>query len=94
MIIVWHNVPQALRNPDCQDECALCADEASPCQNCLEGNPSITVCDDPYTRVFWDEIHLTTEFNLVLGEAVRQCSKDSPNYDRPLVEVVCPPEVS
>eukprot|EP00752_Nemacystus_decipiens_P008410 g7520.t1 len=83
---------QALRHPDCQETCALCADGTSPCQNCLEGNPSITVCEDPSTRVFYDAIHYTTEYNLVLGETIRQCSKDMPNYDRPLVSVLCPPD--
>eukprot|EP00752_Nemacystus_decipiens_P008408 g7518.t1 len=84
---------QALRHPDCQETCALCADGTSPCQNCLEGNPSITVCDDPYSRVFYDGVHYSTEFHLVFGEAIRLCLKDAPNYDRPFVSVLCPPSV-
>ncbi|CAN0244602.1 unnamed protein product [Scytosiphon promiscuus] len=84
---------QAQRNPDCQEECALCADSVSPCQNCFVGTePGITKCDDPSKRIFYDGIHFTTDFHLLFGEAVRQCSKDSPNFDRPLVEVLCPAE--
>ncbi|CAM9971094.1 unnamed protein product [Scytosiphon promiscuus] len=84
---------QALRNPDCQEECALCADAVSPCQNCFVGTePGITKCDDPSKRVFYDAIHFTTDFHLLFGEAIRQCSKDNPNFDRPLVEVFCPAE--
>eukprot|EP00903_Cladosiphon_okamuranus_P016937 g15612.t1 len=85
---------QALRHPDCQGKCALCADATSPCQNCFEGNPSITACDDPSTRVMFDQTHFSTEFHLVLGEAIRQCSKDRPNVDRPLVNVICPAQAA
>lgn len=87
-------VLQALRHPDCQDECALCVDGTSPCQNCFQDKPAITKCDDPSSRVFFDAIHFTTHFQLVFGEAIRQCSKDAPNFDRPLVSVMCPPEVA
>lgn len=92
--LVWHNASssQASRSPDCQGACALCADLTSPCQNCFQGNPSVTVCDDPTTRVFYDQTHFTTEFHLIVGEAIRQCSKDTPNYNRPLVNVICPAE--
>ena len=83
---------QALRSPDCQEECPLCADSTSPCQTCLEVNPAITKCDDPSTKILYDTLHFTTDFHLVFGEAIRQCSKDSPNYGRPWVEVLCPPE--
>ncbi|CAM9491960.1 unnamed protein product [Ectocarpus sp. 12 AP-2014] len=83
---------QALRNPDCQEECALCADSTTPCATCLVDQPSITKCDDPSTKIFYDSIHFTTDFHLILGEAIRQCSKDSPNLDRPFVGVLCPEE--
>lgn len=85
---------QALRHPDCQEECALCADGTSPCQSCFQGNPAIIKCDDPSSKVFFDRVHFTTHFQLVFGEAIRQCSKDAPNYDRPFVSVMCPPEVA
>ncbi|CAM9756068.1 unnamed protein product [Scytosiphon promiscuus] len=84
---------QALRNPDCQEECALCADSVSPCQNYFVGTqPGITKCDDPSNKIFYDGIHFTTDFHLLFGEAVRQCSKDNPNFDRPFVQVLCPAE--
>ncbi|CAM9756137.1 unnamed protein product [Scytosiphon promiscuus] len=84
---------QALRNPDCQEECALCADSVTPCQTCFVGTePGITKCDDPSNKIFYDGIHFTTDFHLLFGEAVRQCSKDSPNFDRPFVQVLCPAE--
>lgn len=83
---------QDLRNPDCQEQCALCADAVSPCQNCFQGKPAITKCDDPSSKIFYDAIHFTTDFHLVFGESIRQCSKDAPKYDRPLVRVMCPPE--
>ena len=82
---------QALRHPDCQEECALCADTTTPCQNCLEEKPVIIKCDDPSSKIVYDPVHFTTQFHLVFGEAVRQCSKDQPNYGRPWVEVLCPP---
>lgn len=85
-----NNAFQDSRNPDCKEECALCANDETPCQTCYEGNPAITVCDDPYTRVFWDNLHITTEMQFVFAEAVRQCSKDEPDYERPLVGVLCP----
>ncbi|CAM9196585.1 unnamed protein product [Laminaria digitata] len=78
------------RGAGCQEECALCVDQTSPCQNCLEGNPSATVCDTPETYIFWDSLHFTTEFHQILAEATRQCSKDKPNYDRPFVNLLCP----
>ncbi|CAM9813602.1 unnamed protein product [Ectocarpus sp. 4 AP-2014] len=81
---------QALRNPDCQEECTLCADSTTPCATCLVDQPAITKCDDPSTKVFYDGIHFTTDFHLIFGEAIRQCSKDSPNFDRPFVGVICP----
>lgn len=81
---------QAQRAAGCQEECALCADLTSPCQNCYQGNPSATVCDTPETYIFWDTLHLTTEVHKILAEATRQCAKDSPNYDRPLVALLCP----
>ena len=77
----------------CQGECDFCADQTSPCQNCYQGNPSATVCDDPEKYVFWDSLHFTTSVHQVLAEAIRQCSKDEPNYDQPWVEELCPPEV-
>lgn len=84
---------QALRNPDCQEECALCADAVSPCQNCFVGDePAIAKCDDPSNKIFFDGIHFTTDFHLLLGEAVRQCSKESPKYERPFVQILCPAE--
>ncbi|CAM9737497.1 unnamed protein product [Ectocarpus sp. 4 AP-2014] len=83
---------QSLRNPDCQEECALCADSTTPCATCLVDQPSITKCDDPSTKIFYDSIHFTTDFHLIFGEAIRQCSKDSPNFDRPFVGVLCPEE--
>ncbi|CBJ32467.1 expressed unknown protein [Ectocarpus siliculosus] len=83
---------QALRNPDCQEECALCADSTTPCATCLVDQPAVTKCDDPSTKIFYDSIHFTTDFHLVLGEAIRQCSKDSPNFDRAFVGVLCPEE--
>ncbi|CAM9982631.1 unnamed protein product, partial [Ectocarpus fasciculatus] len=83
---------QALRNPDCQEECALCADSTTPCATCLVDRPAVTKCDDPSNKIFYDRIHFTTDFHLIFGEAIRQCSKDSPNYDRPFVEVLCPEE--
>ena len=85
---------QADRGAGCQEECALCVDQTSPCQNCLEGNPSATVCDTPETYIFWDSLHFTTEFHQILAEATRQCSKDEPNYDRPFVNLLCPEGVS
>ncbi|CAM9275156.1 unnamed protein product [Laminaria digitata] len=81
---------QAGRAEGCREqECALCADGNSPCQNFYEGNPPATVCDDPETRIFWDGLHFTTEVHRILGEAIRQCSKDEPNYDRAWVELLC-----
>eukprot|EP00904_Undaria_pinnatifida_P002403 jgi/Undpi1/12163/HiC_scaffold_5.g01839.m1 len=81
---------QADRAAGCQEECALCADTTFPCQTCFEGNPSATVCDDPETHIFWDDRHFTTAVNQILGDAIRQCAKDSPNYDQPWVGVLCP----
>lgn len=81
---------QAKRAEGCREECALCADRDSPCQNCYQGFPSATMCEDPETRVFWDIRHFTTAFHRILAEAVRQCSKDCPNYDHPWVELLCP----
>ena len=81
---------QAGRAEECREECALCADDVSPCQNCYQGNPSATVCDDPETRVFWDNRHFTTDVHRILAEAIGQCSKDEPNYDRDWVELLCP----
>ncbi|CAN0082397.1 unnamed protein product [Ectocarpus sp. 6 AP-2014] len=83
---------QALRNPDCQEECTLCADSTTPCATCFVDQPAITKCDDPSNKVFYDGIHFTTDFHLIFGEAIRQCSKDSPNFDRPFVGVMCPEE--
>lgn len=94
LFLVAQRALQASRNPDCRGACALCADATSPCQNCFQGNPSVTVCDDPYTRVFYDQTHFTTEFHLVVAEAFRQCSKDNPNYDRPMVNILCPAEAA
>ncbi|CAM9627570.1 unnamed protein product [Ectocarpus sp. 4 AP-2014] len=91
-VLDYFTLTSALRHPDCQETCALCADGTSPCQSCLEGNPSITVCEDPSTRVFYDSIHYTTEYHLLFGEAIRQCSNGIPNYDCPLVSVLCPPD--
>ena len=82
-------VIQAGRTEGCQEECALCADLSSPCQNCYVGNPSATVCEHPETYLFWDSIHPTTDMHQLLAEAIRQCSKDYPKYDRPLVELLC-----
>ena len=84
---------QGDRAVGCQGECDFCADQTSPCQNCYQGNPSATVCDDPEKYVFWDSLHFTTSVHQVLAEAIRQCSKDEPNYDQPWVEELCPPEV-
>ena len=83
---------QADRAPGCQEECALCADATTPCQTCYQGNPSATVCDTPETYMFWDPLHLTTEVHKLLAEAIRQCAKDFPNYDRPFVAILCPEE--
>ena len=83
---------QADRAPGCQEECALCADLTTPCQTCYQGNPSATVCDTPETYIFWDSLHLTTEVHKLLAEAIRQCAKDVPNYDRPFVAILCPEE--
>ena len=83
---------QAGRAEGCREECALWADSTTPCQNCFEGNPSATVCDDPETYIFWDGIHFTTDAHRIFGDAVRQCSKDDPDYDQPWVEVLCPGE--
>ncbi|CAM9307731.1 unnamed protein product [Ectocarpus fasciculatus] len=82
---------QALRPVGCQEECALCADNTSPCGTCFEGNPSGQVCSDPDSRLFWQPLFFTTAFHHILGEAIRQCSKDSPNYDRPMVLELCAP---
>ena len=30
--------------------------------------------------------------NKLLAEAIRQCAKDVPNYDRPFVAILCPEE--
>lgn len=82
---------QEYRGRGCEDTCALCTDDTTPCQKCLKGNPSVTICkDDPDTRIFWDGRHPTTEFHRVFAEAVRQCAKKKPNYRRPWVEVLCP----
>ncbi|CAN0226079.1 unnamed protein product, partial [Ascophyllum nodosum] len=81
---------QALRAEGCQEECALCVDTTSPCQNCYAGNPSATICDDPDSRIFWDTRHPTTAFHLIFAEAIRQCSKDQPNGERPFVKIICP----
>lgn len=90
-VLTYVHLPQASRHPDCQQEtCALCADGTSPCQNCLKGNPSVNVCEDPSTRIFHDWIHYTTGYHRILGEAIKQCSKDRPNYRRPLVSLLCP----
>lgn len=70
----------------------MCADDTTPCQNCLEDNPAITKCDDPSSKIFYDSIHFTTDFHHIFGEAIRQCSKDNPNYGRPWVEILCPGE--
>ena len=83
-------VSQAGRAAGCQEECALCADDSSPCQNCFEGNPSGTICDNPEKYIFWDVLHFTADVHQILGEAIRQCSKDSPNYDRDWVGLICP----
>ncbi|CAB1114258.1 unnamed protein product [Ectocarpus sp. CCAP 1310/34] len=83
---------QALRNPDCQEECTLCADSTAPCATCLVDQPAITKCKEPSTKIFYDGIHFTTDFHLTFGEAIRQCSKDSPNFDRAFVGVICPEE--
>ncbi|CAM9397410.1 unnamed protein product [Ectocarpus sp. 6 AP-2014] len=80
---------QALRPVGCQEECALCADDTSPCGTCFEGNPSGEVCSDPDSRLFWGPRYFSTAFHHILGEAIRQCSKDSPNYDRPVVLELC-----
>ena len=77
----------------CQGECDLCADLTSPCQNCFEGNPSATVCDDPEKYLFWDNLHFTTGFHQILAEAIRQCAKDEPSYNQPWVAELCPLEV-
>lgn len=68
----------------------MCADNSSPCQNCFLGNPSATVCDEPEKYLFWDPVHFTTDIHQFLAEAIRQCAKDSPNYDQAWVEVLCP----
>lgn len=81
---------QDLRSADCPRKCALCTENVSPCQTCLSGNPSAAMCDDADVRIFWDSVHFTAAFHEVLGEIVRQCSKDVPDYDRPFVEMSCP----
>ena len=81
---------QADRAPGCQQQCALCADDTTPCQNCFEGNPTGTICDEPERYIYWDDVHFTQDFHLFLAEGVRQCSHDSPNYNRDWVEVLCP----
>lgn len=84
-----YSMLQAGRAEGCQEECALCADTTSPCQTCFEGNPSATMCEDPETFIFWDVVHFTTAVHEVLGDAIRQCSKDFPDYDRAWVDVLC-----
>eukprot|EP00904_Undaria_pinnatifida_P002392 jgi/Undpi1/12153/HiC_scaffold_5.g01829.m1 len=84
---------QAERAEGCQGECDLCADSTSPCQNCYEGNPSATACEDPEKYIFWDSLHFTTGVHQVLADAIRQCSKDEPNYDTPWAEILCPMDV-
>ncbi|CAN0412526.1 unnamed protein product [Ascophyllum nodosum] len=81
---------QALRAAGCQEECALCADSSSPCQNCFLGNPSAAICDDPDTRIFWDDIHFTTGIHRHFAAAVVECSRDFPDPARPFVEQLCP----
>eukprot|EP00904_Undaria_pinnatifida_P002396 jgi/Undpi1/12157/HiC_scaffold_5.g01833.m1 len=81
---------QADRDSGCQEECALCADDSFPCQTCFEGNPSATVCDDPDTYIFWDETHLTAGVHEIVGEAIRECAEDNPDYDITWVGMLCP----
>ncbi|CAN0447841.1 unnamed protein product [Ascophyllum nodosum] len=38
----------------------------------------------------WDTRHPTTAFHLIFAEAIRQCSKDQPNGERPFVKIICP----
>lgn len=83
-------MPQADRDSGCQEECALCADDYFPCQNCFEGNPSATVCDDPDTYIFWDETHLTAGVHEIVGQAIRECAEDNPDYDITWVGMLCP----
>lgn len=80
---------QADRSPDCAEECAVCVNDDSPCQQCITGSPSAFVCDDADTRIFWDQVHLTTNFAAVLAEAVYECAQDTPDYDIAWVEVLC-----
>lgn len=83
---------QALRNPECQEDCALCANAISPCQTCFEGNASGAICESPEKFIFWDVLHFTTDFHQILAEAIRQCTKDEPNYERDWVDLLCPME--
>eukprot|EP00904_Undaria_pinnatifida_P002394 jgi/Undpi1/12155/HiC_scaffold_5.g01831.m1 len=69
------------------------ASEVMGTQNCYEGNPSATVCEDPEKYVFWDSLHFTTSVHEVVASAIRQCAKDEPNYDTPWVEFLCPMDV-
>ncbi|CBN74389.1 GDSL-like lipolytic enzyme [Ectocarpus siliculosus] len=72
------------------DECVLCQDQMSPCQNCLVDPPTVSVCDSPDEHIFWDGLHTTDAFNKVFANAVFECSKDELDGSQPWVGKLCP----